>query len=221
MEIFSIIIQFFDFLISSFVSLYNIVRYLWREILLGALILALALFVIRVFLAAKKQRAFIKAVRTSAKENGIKIRFARPPFLCLLFNFDGYDMEMEIGGKKYRIKLCPFITSGLGVHLSTATEAVYLGRLATRRALSKGKVSGISVRLKYDPTPAESTVNVLVLSPTPLAVTERRENGTVWELDTDNGQDIGGVLVFTDAILISRLPRLMDGYIDSLIHYDE
>ncbi len=221
MEIFSVIIQFFDFLISSVISLINIVRYLWRELLLGAFVLVLVLLALRVFLAARKQRAFIKAVKTAAKENGIKIHFSRPPFLSLLFNFSGYDMEMDVRGKIYRIKLAPFVTSGIGVHLLCANEAVYLGRLANRRALSKGRVRGIRVKLKYDPTRAENTVNILLFSPTPIAVTERRDNGTVWELDTEKGQDVGGVLVFTDAILISRLPRLIDGYIDTLIHTDE
>lgn len=221
MEIFSVIIQFIDFLISSVISLVNIVRYLWREILIGAAILLFALVALRILLAARKQALFIKAVKTAAKENGVKIRFARPPFLSLLWNFEGYDMEMELRGSLYRIKLAPFITSGIGVHLSSANEAVYLGRLATRRALSRGKISGIHVRLKYDPTQREGTVNILVFSPTPITVSEMRENGTVWELDTENGQDMGGVLVFTDAILVSRLPRLIDGYIDTLIHTDE
>ena len=51
--------------------------------------------------------------------------------------------------------------------------------------------------------------------------TEETENGSIWEMDTENGELFGGVLVFTDDILISRLPRLMDGYIDTLIHTDE
>ena len=221
MEIFSIIIQFFDFLISSFVSLINIARYLWREILLGAFIIVLVLFALHILRAAKKRNKFIKAVRTAAKENNVKIHFSRPPFLSLLFNLDGYDMEMDLRGTLYRIKLAPFITMGVGVHLSTANDVVYLGRLQNRRALSKGVVKGLCIRLKYDPTPALNTVNILVFSPTPLNVSERRENGTVWELDTENGEDVGGVLVFTDAILLYRLPRLIDGYIDSLIHIDE
>lgn len=221
MEIFSILIQFFDFFISSVISVINIVRYLWREILLGAAIAVLLLFVIHVFRAAKKRRAFIKAVKAAAKENGVRIKFHRPPVLSLVLNLDGYDFEFELRGKTYRIKLAPFVTMGIGVHLSSAGEAVYLGRLATRRALNAGRVHGIPVKLKFDPTPAPDTVNILVFSPTPIAVTESRENGTVWELDTENGQDVGGVLVFTDAILSHRLPRLIDGYIDTLIHVDE
>lgn len=221
MELFSVIIQFFDFLISSVVSFINIARYLWREILLGVFIFVALAFALYILRAAKRRRAFIKAVKLAAKENGIKIKLNRPPFLSLLWSFDGYDMEIDIRGVIYRIKLAPFVTLGKGVHLLNANEAVYLGRLANRRALMKGRVSGINVRLKYDPTKEENTVNVLVFSPAPLAVTERRENGTVWELDTENGQDMGGVLVFTDAILTSRFPRLIDGYIDTLIHIDE
>ena len=221
MEIFSILVQFFDFFISSIVSVVNIARYLWREILLGAAIAVALLFALHLLRAAKKRRAFIKAVRTAAKENGVKIKFHRPALLSLLCNPEGYDFEFELRERTYRIKLAPFVTMGIGVHLSSAGEAVYLGRLGTRRALNAGRVKGINVKLKFDPTPATDVVNILVFSPTPLAVTESRENGTVWELDTENGQDVGGVLVFTDSILSHRLPRLIDGYIDTLIHVDE
>ena len=221
MEIFSVIIQFFDFLISSGVSLINIVRYLWREILLGAFILILCLILIHILRAVKMRKAFVKALKLAAKENGVKLHFSRPPIFSLFYNFDGYDIEFDLRGKRYRIKFAPLITLGVGVHLASGHEAVYLGRLANRRALSKGIVRGISVKLKYDVSNDENTVNVMLFSPTPIAVTEKRANGTVWELDTENGEDVGGILVFTDAILIHRLPRLIDGYIETLIHIDE
>ncbi len=221
MEIFSVIIQFFDFLISSGVSFVNIVRYLWREILVGAFVLAICLVLIHILRAAKKRKAFVKAIKLAAKENGVKLRFSRPPILSFLLNLDGYDIEFELRGKTYRIKFAPFVTMGIGVHLASAKEMVYLGRLANRRSLSKGVVRGISVKLKYNIALDDNVVNILLFSPTPLAITEKRSNGTVWELDTENGEDVGGFLVFTDSILIHRLPRLIDGYIDTLIHIDE
>ena len=221
MEIFSVIIQFFDFLISSVVSMVNVVRYLWRELILATVLIVLALLLIYFLRAVKKRHAFIKAIKTAAKENGVKLYIPRPTFLSLLFNLDGYDIEFDLRGTRYRLKLAPFITSGIGVHLDGACEAVYLGRPATRRAMKKGVVKGVRVHIKYDPTPQDDTVNLLVFSPAPISVFEKRENGGIWEMDTENGQDLGGVLVFTDEILASRLPRLIDGYIDELVHRDE
>ena len=105
MEIFSVIIQFIDFLISSVISLVNIVRYLWREILIGAAILLFALVALRILLAARKQGLFIKAVKTAAKENGVKIRFARPPFLSLLLLYD-YLCAEHYGNEPHQLIEC-------------------------------------------------------------------------------------------------------------------
>ena len=221
MQIFSVLVQLFDVMLSAMVSIYNIVVNLYAEILYGTAIIILVLLALHLLRALKRRNVFIKAVKEAAKENGIKLKLHRPTILSMLWNFKGYDIEFDLRGIRYRIKLAPLITAGIGVHLASANEAVYLGRLATRRALRKGKVKGIRLPLKYDTELAENTVNLLVFSPKPIAVTEQTENGSIWEMDTENGELFGGVLVFTDDILISRLPRLMDGYIDTLIHTDE
>ena len=221
MQLFSLLIQVIDVIISAIVSIYNIVVNLYAEILYGTAIIILVLLALYLLRALRRRNTFIKAVKEAAKENGVKLHFKRPTILSMLWNFKGYDIEFDLRGIRYRIKLAPLITAGIGVHLTNANEAVYLGRLATRRALRKGKVKGIRIPLKYDTELAENTVNLLVFSPKPIAVTEETENGSIWEMDTENGELFGGVLVFTDDILISRLPRLIDGYIDTLIHTDE
>lgn len=222
MEIFSILVQFFDILLSAFVTLYNVFRHLWREILLGALILFLALVAIRILKAVFRRRKFVKAIRTAAKENGIKLEFRRPPFLSLFANLHGYDLEFDLRGTRYRLKFYPANPKGRAIHLSSATDTRWLGgKLAHRRAVYKGKLGGIAVKLDFDHKEAEGYVNILLFSPTPISVTEQNDSGTVWELDTENGGLFDGVYVFTDDVLIHRLPRLMDGYIDTLVHIEE
>ena len=221
MQLVTLLVQLFDVILSALVSIYNIVVNLYAEILYGAAILILVLVVLHLLRALKRRNIFIKAIKEAAKENGVKLKIKRPTILSMLWNFKGYDIEFDLRGTRYRIKLAPFITLGIGVHLESEREAIYLGRLATRRALMKGKIKGIPVHLDYDSAPAENTVNILVFSPKPIAVTEKTENGSIWEMDTENGEPLGGVLVFTEDILISRLPRLIDGYIDTLIHTDE
>lgn len=221
MEIFSIIVQFFDILLSSIVSVFNILRDLWREVLLGALILVAALAVLRALRAIRRRTKFVKAIKLAAKENGVTVRFRRPSVLSLFWNFSGYDLELDIRGILYRLKFYPGITLGRAVHMRSATETLWQGRLANRSATSGRGLRGIPVRLKYDNSEAEGVVNILVFSPTPIAVTEKNSSGVVWELDTENGGVFDGVYLFTEDVLVSRLPRLIDGYIDSLVRHEE
>ena len=221
MELFGIIFQFFDMLVSAFISAYNIIRDLWRELLGGVAILIAAIIALRILRAMHRRSVFLKKLRTGAKENGIKLKYNRSPMLSLFWNLAGYDIELDVRGVHYRLKFYPFITRGRAVHLDGARDTYYQGRLAHRRAVNSGRVGGIKIPLDYDTTPTDGVVNILVFSPDPLAVTERNEGGTVWELDTENGGDFDGVYLFSASVLGSRLPRLMDGYIDELRHIDE
>jgi len=220
-EIFSIIVQFFDIVLSAFVSIYNIFRALWREIILATLLLILALILLRFLRALKKRMRFINKLRASAKENGLTIKYNRPCWLSLVLNFGGYDIEVEVRGVLYRLKLYPFNPHNRGILLDGSKSSRILGPLATRRAMNGTAAKGIGVKLDYDTEQSESTVNILVFSPDPIAVLEENAAGTVWELDTENGAEYHGVYLFSASVLGSRLPRLMDGYIDELRHTDE
>ena len=220
MEILSIIIQFFDLVLSAIISAVNIVLDLWREILIAAAIIIAALIFIRVLRAVRSRSDFVKRIKRAAKENGVKLNFRRPATLSLFWNFRGYDIEFDLRGVIYRIKFYPWIVRGKDVHITSGSETLLLGRLAYRRAISRGILRGIKVKLDFDRTVSDNTVNILLFSPSPLAVTERNESGTVWELDTENGRMRDGIYIFTDDILKFRLPRLIDGYIDGLVHVD-
>jgi hypothetical protein len=215
-ELFSFLIQFIDMLISAIVSLVNIVRDLWRDILLGAALIAAALVILRLLSAFRSRRALVKGIRQAVKENGALMRASRPLWLSLLLNLSGYDFEIECRGVLYRIKLYPFNPMGRGVQLNSAKDTVVSLRGSSRRAMEGKRLRGFALKLDFDNSIRPGVVNVLVFSPSPLRLTERNELGKIWELDAENGAVFDGVYLFDGKVFLSRMTRLLDGYITSL-----
>ena len=203
-------------LLSMLVSTYNMLTRLWREVLLWCAIIMLALIALRILKACRMRLGFSRALRDCAKENGADYRALRPSLLSLFLNLSGYDVEIECRGTLYRIKYYPGIVLGRAVHLENARSTRRLSRLALRRAVDGKMPHGVGCRLKFDNSIQENTVNILVFSPKPLALTEKNTSGTVWELDMENGEIFDGVYLFSDDILRSRMERLLAGYITSL-----
>ncbi len=208
--------------ISMFVSLYNMMTQLWRQVILWTAIIVLSLVLLRILRAVRLRLRFARALKDAARENGISLRARRPSILSLFLNLSGYDIEIDYRGTLYRIKYYPGILLGRAIHLEDAKTAKRMGRLALKRAIDDGKMPhGVRRRLKYDSSVSENTVNILVFSPTPLALTETNRSGTVWELDMENGERFHGVYLYSDEILLSRMSRLMSGYISSLRNENE
>ena len=67
MELFGIIFQFFDMLVSAFISAYNIIRDLWRELLGGVAILIAAIIALRILRAMHRRSVFLKKLRGRRK----------------------------------------------------------------------------------------------------------------------------------------------------------
>ena len=210
--------NFVDLFISVIVSVYNIVYFLGWKLLLWTLIFVFAFWLIRRLTCVHKRAQFIKTLSHSAKESGAKFRTLGIPYLSVFLPTEGYDVELEFNSITYRIKFFPGYIKGKAVHMYDINNARVMGKWMFSRFEDGKKTFGRKVKVGLDNTAREGVMNILCFIPEPYTVSEPSEVGGVWEHDMESGKPLGGVYLLEGGFLIRNLERLMEGYIDSIIH---
>ena len=214
--------NFVDLLVSMFVSLYNIIYFLGWKLLFWTLIAVFIFWLLRRLSCVSKRAKFIKIVSESAKKSGAKFRTIGIPYLSVFFSTEGYDVELEYNSITYRIKFFPGYIRGKAVHMYDIKSAYVMGRWMFSRFEEGKKVFGRKVKIGLDNRAQESkTMNILCFIPEPYWVSEPSEVGGVWEHDMESGKPLDGVYLLEGNLLARNLERLMEGYIDSIIHREQ
>ncbi len=213
--------NFVDLLVSMFVSLYNIIYFLGWQLLLWTLIAVFAFWLVRRLACVHGRMKFIKTLSQAAKESGAKFRALGIPTLSVFLPTEGYDLELEFKSVTYRIKFFPGYIKGKAVHMYDVNNARVMGKWMFSR-FEDGKLSfGRKVKIGLDNTVGEGVMNILCFIPEPFTVSEPSEVGGVWEHDMESGKPLDGVYLLEGGFLARNLERLMEGYIDSIIHKEE
>ncbi len=215
------VVNFIDLLASMFVSIYNIIVFLGWKILLWSAIAVFAFWLVRRLICVSARTRFIKTLSHAAKESGAKFRTLGSPALSVFLPVEGYDVELEYNSVTYRIKFFPGYIRGKAIHMYDINNARVMGKWMFSR-FEDGKWSfGRKVKIGLDNTANEGVMNILCFLPEPYAVSEPSEVGGVWEHDMESGKPLDGVYLLEGNFLVRNLERLMEGYIDSIIHKEQ
>ena len=213
--------NFVDLLVSMFVSVYNIIYFLGWKLLLWTAIAVFVFWLVRRLICVHRRVKFIKTISHAAKEAGAKFRTLGIPVLSVFLPTEGYDLEIEFNSLTYRIKFFPGYIRGKAVHMYDFNNALVMGKWMFSRFEEGKKAFGRKVKIGLDNTVSEGVMNILCFIPEPYTVSEPSEVGGVWEHDMESGKPLDGVYLLEGNFLARNLERLMEGYIDSIIHTEQ
>lgn len=206
-----------DAFISAIYTAFNFVVKYWASIFVYLFLFIAILIGWRIFRSFRCRYRFSKLLSEACEENGAKYEVLSNIYLSLFLNRPGYDVSVTHNGILYRIKFYPGFISKRMIHVHSAKEsnAPLLKWWAVMR-MKAGHVVGRRKKLDYDTEVLPNTVNILLFSPDPYAVTETFINGEIWERDVEYGDIFDGVYIYTDSSLSNQLVRVLEGYIPSL-----
>jgi hypothetical protein len=216
-EALSWFLTLFDAFISSIYTTYNFIVKYWANIFVYIFLFIVILYAWRTGRSIKKRYNFSKTVKAACEENGGTYEELNNIYLSLLFNRSGYDIKVTHNDTVYRIKFYPGFISKRIIHVDNAKEShAPLFKWWGVLRMKGGHVAGRLKKLDYDNEVLPNTVNILLFSPDPFAVTETFINGEIWERDVEYGDIFDGVYIYTDTSLSNQLLRVLEGYIPSL-----
>ena len=216
-EYLSWFITLIDAFISAIYTAYNFVVKYWASIFLYVFLFIAIVVVCRVLRSFKCRYRFAKTMAEACEENGAKYEELNNIYRSLFFNTKGYDIAITHKDTLYRIKFYPGFVSRRMIHVHSAKEsnAPLIKWWAVMR-MNRGHVTGRRKKLDFDNEVLPDTVNILLFSPDPTAITETFINGEIWERDVEYGDIFDGVYIYTDTSLSNQLLRVLEGYIPSL-----
>lgn len=207
----------FDAFTSAIYTVFNLVLNYWTSIFIYIFLFVGIVIFIRVTKSVKCRRNFAKKISLACEENGGEYEELGNIYSSLFFNRPGYDIKITHGGVTYKIKFYPGFVSGRMIHVSSAKESnAPLFRWWAIFRMKSGHVAGRKKILDYDNQPLPDTVNILLFSPDPYAITETFINGEIWERDVEFGDIFDGVYIYTYSTLSNQLLRVIEGYVPSL-----
>ena len=216
-EALSWLITLFDAFVSSIYTTFNFIVKYWSNIIIYIVVFIVAVYAWRAIRSIKKRHRFSKLISEACEENGGKYEELSNIYLSLFFNRPGYDIRVTHKDTVYRIKFYPGFISKRMIHVENAKEShAPLFKWWAVFRMKGGHVAGKLKKLDYDNEVLPNTVNILLFSPDPFAVTETFINGEIWERDVEYGDIFDGVYIYTDSSLSNQLLRVLEGYIPSL-----